>query len=131
MALTPEQEHLLFEYIRTGQNTRTVNGDKIDALSADIRLQNTAIQLHFQKDELTSQEFREALKGHAARISDLEEKEETTNRHDLTELRQKIKDQETKEAESSTWLKRWGMQTFVAIALLIASGLIGYLVKTN
>ena len=30
MALTPDQERLLFKYIRDGQNTRMVNGDKLD-----------------------------------------------------------------------------------------------------
>ena len=129
MALTPDQERLLFEYIRDGQNTRMVNGDKLDTLSADIRLQNTAIQLHFQKDELTNQEFRESLRGHGARLTSLEEREEITSQHSIAELKAQLKERQQKDSESSTWLKRWGVQTFVAIALLISSALIGYLVR--
>jgi hypothetical protein len=37
---------MLFECIRDGQNSMTVNGDKLDTLSADVRLQNAALQLH-------------------------------------------------------------------------------------
>lgn len=129
MALTPEQESLLFEYVQNGQHNRKTNGIKIDALSQEIRQQNNATQLNFQKYEHTNREFRTLLNGHAKRISDLEEIGETTSKHDLTELRQKIKDREIKDAESSTWLKRWGIQTFAAISLLIASAAVGYLAR--
>jgi hypothetical protein len=128
MALTPDQERALFEYVRDGQNTRIVNGDKLDTLSADIRLQNTAIQLHFQKDELTNQEFREALKGHGARLTELEDREEITSQHSIAELKAQLKERQQKDHESSTWLKRWGVQTFVAIMLMLFSTLLGYLI---
>jgi hypothetical protein len=127
MAITPEQERLLFEYIRDGQQTREANGSKLDTISANISLQNTQMQLHFQKDELTQQEFRDSLRGHGARLTELEEKEVITSQHDIVELRKQLKERD----ESSTWLKRWGLQTFVGIAMMVASAIIGYIVKVH
>jgi uncharacterized coiled-coil protein SlyX len=129
MALTPEQEKALFEYVKDGTTARTSDGGKLDTLITEMRLQNTEMRLHFQKDELTDKEFRDKLEGHNSRITDLEDRVEDTSTHNLIDLKQKLKEYETKNAESSTWLKRWGIQTFVAVGMMAGSALIAYIMR--
>jgi hypothetical protein len=113
MALTPEAERELVKYVTEGReeriearnervDARKERGElagKVDTVKETLGKMFTHLELHEQKDENRHSELKGMYKGLDSRVSALEEERTNTGRHNVEELKAKLKKQEKEKSE--------------------------------
>lgn len=125
MAMTPEIEKILVDYVQEGRKDRIGLQDSFEMMRHSIDRIFNQMQLHEQKDDARFEEIKDLSRGISSRVNRLEDAQEITGRHNMESMRVKLKE----EKEAKTWWGRFVIQTLIAVTIAMAGAMISLLVS--
>lgn len=126
--MTPDVERQLLDYLSEGRVERLGIAKKVDSAADAVRHILDQLVLHEQKDDFRHAEVMNLVRGQDARITALERNADDTGRHNVEELRTKLKEKDAIAAERTKWWARWGVQLVTTAIFTIFVGLVSTLV---